>query len=126
MRRFLGVVAGVIALAITVWIVEAISHMAWPPPPGTDLSDPATLAGLMDKIPLSAKIAVVVAWFLGAGVGAWTARRIALWSMAGWIVVALGICFGVATLFMIPHPVWMQASAVVAPLLGGWVATRLP
>ena len=38
----------------------------------------------------------------------------------------IGIAFGVATLFMIPHPLWMQVAAVAAPLLGGWIGLRLP
>jgi hypothetical protein len=90
------------------------------------MSDPAQLATLLDKIPLAAKIAVVVGWFLGAAAGAWAAHAVSRWTQASWIVVAIGIAFGVMTLFMIPHPLWMQAAAVVAPLLGGWVGLRLP
>ena len=36
--------------------------------------------------------------------------------------IALG---AVMNLFVIPHPVWMQLSAVVAPLLGGVIANHL-
>ena len=125
MRKLLGVIAGVVALGVTVWIVEMISHMIWTPPAGVDVSNPAQLAKLMDMVPLEAKIAVVVAWFLGAIAGAWVGAKVAQWSPAGWIVVAIGICFGVMTLFMIPHPLWMQVAAVVAPLAGGWIATKL-
>lgn len=126
MRKVLGVVAGVVALGVTVWIVEMVSHIIWTPPAGVDVSDPAQLATLMDVVPLEAKIAVVVAWFLGAIDGAWVGARVAQWAPAGWIVVLIGMCFGVMTLFMIPHPLWMQVAAVAAPLAGGWVATKLP
>ena len=126
MRKFLGVLAGLVALVAVVWVVEAIGHSVWPPPPGTNPSDPAQLATLLDKIPLAAKIAVVVAWFAGALAGAWVANLVARWAAAGWIVVAIGIAFGVMTLFMIPHPLWMQVAAVAAPLLGGWIGLRLP
>lgn len=125
MRKFLGVIAGVVALGLVVWVVEAISHTIWPMPVGINPKDPAQLAKVMDLVPLAAKIAVVVAWFLGAVVGAWVGAKVAQWPTAGWIVVAIGICFGVMTLFMIPHPMWMQVAAVLAPLAGGWVATKL-
>lgn len=126
MRKFLGIVAGLAALIATVWIVEAIGHSVWPPPPGTNMSDPAQLATLLDKIPLAAKLAVVLGWLLGAMAGAWAAHAISRWAPASWIVVGIGIAFGVMTLFMIPHPLWMQISAVVVPLIGGWVGLRLP
>lgn len=126
MQKFLGIIAGLAALIATVWIVEAAGHSIWPPPPGTDVSEPAQLATLLDKIPLAAKIAVVLGWFLGAMAGAWVANTVARWSTASWIVVAIGIAFGVMTLFMIPHPLWMQIAAIVAPLLGGWTGLRLP
>jgi hypothetical protein len=45
---------------------------------------------------------------------------------AGWIIAGLILLGGVANIMMIPHPLWMQIAAVVAPLLGGWVVTRLP
>lgn len=126
MRKFLAILAGLAALVATVWIVEAIGHSIWPPPPGTDISDPAQLTTLLDKIPLAAKLAVVAGWFLGALAGAWAANAVARWALASWIVVAIGIAFGVMTLFMIPHPLWMQIAAIVAPLLGGWTGLRLP
>jgi len=105
MRKFLGILAGLAALIVVVWIVEAIGHSIWPPPPGVNPSDPAQLAGLMDKIPLAAKAAVIVAWFLGAVAGAWVANGVARWMAAGWIVVAIGIAFGVMTLLHDPAPV---------------------
>lgn len=126
MRKFLGVIAGVVALGLVVWVVEAISHTIWPMPVGIDPKDPAQLAKVMDLVPLAAKIAVVVAWFLGAVAGAWVGAKVAQWPTAGWIVVAIGICLGVMTLFMIPHPLWMQVAAVLVPLAGGWIATKLP
>lgn len=125
MRKFLGVIAGVVALGLVVWVVEAISHTIWPMPVGINPKDPAQLAKVINLMPLAAKIAVVVAWFLGAVVGAWVGAKVAQWPTAGWIVVAIGICFGVMTRFMIPHPMWMQVAAVLAPLAGGWVATKL-
>ena len=125
MRKILGVIAGVVALGIVVWVVEAVSHTIWPMPTGVDPTDPKQLATVMDLVPLAAKVAVVVAWFLGALAGAWVGTKVAQWPVAGWIVVAIGVCFGVMTLFMIPHPLWMQVAAVAAPLAGGWVATKL-
>ena len=44
MRKFLGVVAGVVALGVTVLIVEMIGHTIWVPPAGVDVSEPVQLA----------------------------------------------------------------------------------
>lgn len=126
MHRILGVVAGLVAAIATVFVCEAIGHAIFPPPPGIDLSDPAATADIFERIPFGAKLAVVIAWLLGAFAGAWVARAIGRWTPAAWIVAALVTLGGVATLVMIPHPLWMQVSAVVLPFAGAWAATRMP
>jgi len=42
-RDALAVLAGVIAGGVVVGAVESVGHLIWPPPPGLDVSDPATL-----------------------------------------------------------------------------------
>ncbi len=47
-------------------------------------------------------------------------RRLSAWVVAGLVAVA-----GMVMTNMIPHPVWMQIGAVIAPLAGGLVASHL-
>ena len=125
MRIVLGVVAGVVVAFLCVFAVEFIAHGLYPPPAGLDASNPADQARLMDSMPAAAKAMVLLAWFVGALAGAWTANRIAGRSLAGWIVALLVIAAGIATMVMIPHPAWMWAGGILLPLIAGWIADRL-
>lgn len=125
MKSALAVIAGLIVGVIVIMIVEAIGHMIYPPPEGVDLKDPAQLAAIMDSIPLGAKIAVLVAWGLGIFAGGVTAVKISggkTWPAKA--IAAILFAGAIATMFMIPHPVWMIAGAVVVTLLGLFGATR--
>ncbi len=125
MRIVMGVVAGVVVAFLCVFAVEYVGHGLYPPPPGLDASNPADQARLMDAMPAAAKAMVLLAWFVGALAGAWTANRIAGRSLAGWIVALLVIAAGIATMVMIPHPAWMWAGGILLPLIAGWIADRL-
>lgn len=125
MKIVLGVVAGIVVAFLCVAGIEMIGHLAYPPPPGTDLSDPAQLARLMENVPAAAMAFVVAAWFVGALAGAWVANLVAKRALAGWIVVLLVIAGGVSTMMMIPHPAWMWAMGIGLPLIAGWLAQKL-
>ncbi|MBW4331932.1 hypothetical protein KY084_13750 [Stakelama sp. CBK3Z-3] len=122
MRKLLGVLIGVGIGFVITFMLESLGHLLFPMPPGTDISAP----DLLDHIPLGAKLMVVAAWFTGALAGAYVGQRVGGWLWSGWVVVGILMLAGISTLFMIPHPLWMQAAALVAPILGGLVADRLP
>lgn len=125
MRMALGIVAGIVVAFLCVFAVEWVGHGLYPPPAGLDAGDPADQARLMAAMPAAAKAMVLVAWFVGALAGAWTANRISGRSLAGWIVALLVIAAGIATMVMIPHPAWMWAGGIALPLLAGWIAERM-
>lgn len=126
LRTILGIVAGVL-LAFAVMIgLEMAGHAAMPPPAGLDPTDPEDLKQMMASASLAAKAWVVFGWFAAALAGGWLARRISRTGWAGWVIAALIAVGGIANIMMIPHPLWMQVAAVAAPLLGGWIVTRLP
>ena len=124
LKLILGVIVGIIAAFVTIFVTEMAGHRLFPPPAGVDFNDPAQLAAAMERMPLANKLAVAVAWFLGALVGAYAANRIALRALAGGIVsvaVVLAACVNMA---MIPHPGWMWAAGTLLPLAAGWIAQR--
>ena len=125
MRMLLGILAGVAVAFLCVFAVEWIGHGLYPPPAGLDMHDPADQARLMDAMPGAAKAMILLAWFVGALAGAWTANRIAGSGIAGWAVALLAVAAGVVTMLMIPHPAWMWAGGIALPLLAGWIADRL-
>ena len=125
MRMLIGVVAGIVVAFLCVFAVEFVAHGLYPPPAGLDASNPADQARLLAAMPAAAKALVLLAWFMGALAGAWTANRLAGRSLAGWIVALLVIAAGTATMVMIPHPAWMWAGGLARPLLGAWIAHRM-
>ncbi len=126
MRRFLGVLCGLVAVFITVSIVESINnYILYPPPPGVDLmNDPEALAAHMAGVPFAAQAIVIIGWFLGSLAGGLVAMCIARWYAAAWVIAGTVILLCIINLAMFPHPLWMQIAAVAAPLAGGYVATR--
>lgn len=125
MKIVLGVAAGLVVAFLCVMGIETVGHSLYPPPPDTDLSNPAHLERLMATIPSGAWAFVVGAWFVGALLGAWTANAIAKRGLAGWAVALLVVAGGVATMLWIPHPGWMWAAGILLPLIAAWLAQRL-
>ena len=124
-RQAVGILAGLVVMAVVVALAEGAGHALFPPPDGLDISKPEDQARLMDVIPLGAKIGVVLAWFLGALAGASVAMTIARTPLAGW---AIGLVMGALSLFttqLFPHPLWMMIAAVVLPLVAVLLAKML-
>lgn len=124
-RGILASIAGVVIAGITVGLVESLGHMIFPPPEGLDLNNPDDLETLMTVIPLGAKIAVLVAWFVGALAGILAAGWIGRGTIPGWVVAAFMLIASVVTTQMFPHPIWMIAGAVVLPIIAKLLADRL-
>lgn len=126
LRTILGIVAGAVAAVVTVMVLEMIGHAAMPPPAGLDPADPEDLKQMVASASTAAKAWVVFAWFAAVVAGGWVARRLSQKAWAGWVIAGLIVLGGIANIMMIPHPLWMQIAAVAAPLLAGWIVTRLP
>lgn len=125
LRTILGVVLGVIVAVIVVGVVEGVGHTIFPPPPGVNLTDPAQLATVMTRITFPAKIAVLLAWVLGALAGASAGNVIAgrrAW--AGRVVTLVVLALSIFNMTTIPHPVWFMIAAVLGMLAAGALADR--
>lgn len=125
-RTILGIFAGVVLAFAVMMALEMVSFAVFPPPAGLDPADPEDLKRIVAATPMTAKAWVVSGWFAAAAAGGWLARRLSRKEWAGWVIAGLILIGGVANIMMIPHPLWMQIAAVAAPLLGGWIVTRLP
>ena len=112
-RIILGIVAGVLAMGVTVGAIEFGAHEFFPVP-----SDTA-------PVPVGIQLLVLAAYFLGAVVGGVVAVRLSGAGWTAWVVAILVVAGAIWSMFLIPHPQWMQIGAVVAPVLGGFVAGRI-
>jgi hypothetical protein len=122
MRLVLGVVAGAVVAVACIFGIEMAGHAVYPPPPGTDVTDPEQLKELMRIVPTGALVIVALAWFAGSLVGAWVANLVAQRAVAGWIVALLIVAGGVSTMIGIPHPAWLWACGILLPLLAAQIA----
>ena len=131
MRQGLGTAVGVVAGIVVAWLVIVLSQLLsaalYPPPPGTDLTDPAVLADFINAAPVTAMGFVIAGYALAALLGGWVAARIArahphIAAMVVGGMVLLGVILNYT---MIPHPTWMLVSGVLMPLPMAWLGARL-
>jgi hypothetical protein len=127
-RIALGMTAGVLTGVVLGFALETAGHLVFPPPEGTDISDPAQLATIIDVMPLGAKIWLAGGWaiasFIAGAIAVWIGRaQIAAFGVAG---ILLGL--GIMTMIQIPHPAWLAAAyglALFVPaVLGGYLVSR--
>lgn len=126
-RTILAVILGIVVAGLIVAGLEAIGHSLNPPPPGTDLSNPEALKALMASLPVTALVIVVLAWALGSIGGGFTAAKISRQHKFG-AALAVGIVMVllvVSNFFLIPHPLWMMAVGVLAPIPLALVGRKL-
>lgn len=113
LRNILAIVAGLVAVFVTVGIIEYVGHLLFPV-----RSDGAA-------IPPAVQVLVLAAYFLAALIGGWLAASIAGRSGNAWVIAIIVVAGAIASMFMVPHPQWMQIAVVLAPLFGGLVAAHL-
>ena len=124
-RKILGIVAGIAAAYLLILLAEAFNHWLYPIPADLDPSDSVAMSAYTFALPLPVRLLYVAGWFVGTFAGAWLSMRISDWRWGGWVIALLVIADGVARNLQFAEPIWMEAAAVVAPLLGGWLGTRL-
>jgi hypothetical protein len=125
MRRLLGIVIGTVAAIAIIAALAWIGNRLYPLSLEIDSADPASLAAVVGDQPVAAKLLRVATWFLAALGGAWLALRICDWRWSGWIVAAGVLGLAIVDVTSLPHPLWMEACAILLPLLGGLLAARL-
>ncbi len=124
-KNIIGAILGIIVAVVVVGLVEMAGHTIFPPPEGLDITNPEDQARLMEVIPTGAKVAVMVAWFIGSFAGIFAARKIGATSWPSWLVTALMIAASVYTTTLFPHPIWMVAGALLLPIAALLLAGRM-
>jgi len=119
MRKILSIFVGALAAML---IVSAVGYLY--PIPALESDDPAALAAVVGSMSATARLAVAAAWLIGPLIGAWLALRISDWRPSAWIVSFVVLVGSVLNIVSLPHPFWMQACAVLLPLLGGALGIR--
>lgn len=132
LRLLFACLAGTLLAMLVIAGVQAIGHQLFPPPAGLAEAQGEALAALMATLPFEAFLAVLIAYFLGAEVGATVAGLISRRPvLAAAVVGAILLGATAANLLMLPHPAWFAAASVgvvIAGSAGGgfnaWILTR--
>ena len=111
LRTIGGIVAGIIVFAATLMVSELIAHQMFRTSPAGPL-------------PNGLYAFVAVSYFLGALAGGFVAVKISGERWTAWLIALLVAAGAGYTLTRLSHPLWMQVASIVAPLLGGLVASR--
>ena len=67
-RNLLAGFGGVVIAGLTIWAIESVGHLVYPPPEGLDFADPDAMQAYIATLPAGAMIFVVAAW-LGMKLG---------------------------------------------------------
>lgn len=126
-RTILGMLLGVVTMMFTIYALESIGHVLYPPPAGLDPRNPDHLQMIVAVAPAGAMAMLVLGWTVGAFVGGWVAARIARHARAAAIAVALFVMAGVAGMIvMVPeHPKWVCTLGLLLPIPVALIAARL-
>lgn len=131
MFRSIGAtLAGLVAAALVVGLVESFSSSIYPAPPGLAMTDKVAMEAYMRSLPMGALIMVLVAWFDGTMAGAFLASLLT-GGQERWpaLVVAASMLAGALfTMMEIPHPPWMAMVGISlffpAAEAGRWLHRR--
>lgn len=125
LRRAIGIVIGfVLAIALS----DGGWHVAggWFPPTGALIDSFGVIdeAPSLARMPLPGKMIIALGWFIAVVAGAFAALRVAQWRPAGWIVAVPVVVMNLLMGWSVAAPIWLLVAAIVAPLLGCWLAER--
>lgn len=106
LRTLFAFLLGVFAMIATVTALQMLGHWIWPPPAGFDANDPTPLAGVVEGMPLAAKIWVLVVYATAVELGTIAAVLVQRQRWRG-LAMALGL--------LLPLPVAMTAGWWLRP-----------
>ncbi len=127
MRTAIGLIVGIVAGFVTVYLLEMLGHSIYPPPRGIDMTDMDALRDVMATMPAGALVIVLLAWILATLIGGtlagWIART--RQKLLAGVVGGLILAGAVANMVLLPHPVWFVVAAIVLVPLATWIAGLL-
>ena len=125
MLGIIGLIAGIVAGAALSLLVGFIGTSIYPYPAEIDLQDVSRTGEAFATTGLGYRLFVVLAWFASAFGGGVVAKLVSgqLWPL--WGTTAVMTLNALATIFVLPLPVWMQIASVVVTVAGGFLATHV-
>ena len=121
-----GIAGVVIAFAI-VWLIEAVGHSVYPPPPNLNFADADAMRAYTSTVPIGALLFVAGAWIVATLCGTFAACKIghATPVIFAGVVGGLMLLATAANLILIPHPLWFSILGIVGIIVAAWLGMTL-
>lgn len=126
LRNTLAAMAGAMVGVLLISLLQLASAKLHPLPAGIDPADKAAMGEFIRTLPASAKLLVLLSYFVGVSGGSWLAGRLSLTShrrQAGMVAVLFAVA-SLLNLMSFPHPVWFWVANFAAVFAGAWLAQR--
>jgi hypothetical protein len=127
LRSVGGVIAGLAAGVLVIFVVEFASSKVYPLPAGVDPADTEAFKLYVAQLPLGAYLFVLAGWGAGNLSGSWVATRVGPGrSSARGIIVGVGLLVAaVSNMLMLPHPLWFWAAAFMVLTATTYLGVKL-
>ena len=127
LKQIAAVFIGLMVAFTVIILLEKIAHGNMVVPEGVDPNTPEGAEQLIAMAPVSALIWIVLGYLLGSFLGSLVAQLISNGTqpVSAWITGGILLALTLANLFMVPHPVWMVVSSILAVLLASWLGGKL-
>lgn len=124
MRIFLGILAGLIAALGVQVAFDVVANMLYPVAI-TDMWDRRQVSEAFAARPAGALALTVASYFFAGLAGGLIARLIARVNWIVWVPAGVMALMALVIVSNYPLPAWAWIGALVAPLLGGFVARHV-
>jgi len=125
-RRIGSTFVGMVLGAVLIGLLQVLNHKLYPPPPGVDRSDPASIEAYMAVMPTEALVGVLVSYLLGTlGAGVLAAMMAKRDRGSIYATSALLMSMGLLNLTMQPHPAWFNILCPLTFVLAAVTAAKL-
>jgi hypothetical protein len=117
LKNMLSVVAAFIVGFVCMFAIEKVGHTVYPVPAGLDISKPETIVEYLKSAPAGALLFALGAQLIGAFVGGLVTGLIAVAKFP--MAMTYGVLmtfFALMNIYVIPHPYWFGALALLLPI----------
>lgn len=125
LRVIAGLVTGIVAAVYIIWLVDQLSARFYPVPEEVSLQDTEQVIQTLGAVPIGVELLVVFAWFSGAMVGSTAAGVISRRPWTSWAVAGAVAVAAMTFMMWIPSQGWIKILSVMAPLLAGYIASKI-
>jgi len=126
MRNIIGLVVGAVVGFAGTAIAVRIGGLLYPVRADPAIADRVTqLREAMAAAPIEAQLFIVGAFFIGGLIAGLVAKAISHANWPGMVAAGIVTLAAVLVMLVLPLPGWIQAAAVILPLVGGMIGNQL-